>query len=128
MTKILRCRPGVWACAAGAAAGFLNGFLGTGGGMVLIFALRPLMGGGDEDGAKDVMATVLAAMLPMTALSAALYLFRGGVEIAENWVYLPAAVAGGIIGALLLDKFNVKTIRSVFAVLLIVAGGRMLFG
>ena len=124
MAKILTKR-GALAGAAGLAAGFLNGLLGTGGGIILIYAFRKLSGG--SAGAKDAMASALASALPMSALSAFLYMRGGAFNPAGNWIFLPAGIVGGIAGALLLDRLKAGWVRLLFAGMLIVAGGLLLF-
>ena len=98
---------------ASAAAGFVNGFLGTGGGIILIFALG--LAGIDE---RDKFATTIAAILPMTLISA--FLYKAKISDASPW--LLAGMLGGAAGAFLLDKINLKWLKKLFALMVIWAG------
>lgn len=108
----------------GAAAGLINGLLGTGGGIVIIYALSRL----DKNGcAKDHFATALTAILPVCVVSAGAYLSRGSFDIKDVYIYILPAAAGGLIGAFLLDKLKTSLVNKVFSFLLIFAGINMIF-
>ncbi len=111
---------------SGLAAGLANGLLGAGGGIIITFAFARLLRG-KENAGHDIFANVVAAMLPMTAVSAVIYALGGKLNIKESAPFLLPAVLGGIIGALLLGKINVKWLRRIFAVLVIFSGARMIF-
>ena len=113
------------AAAFGAAAGFLNGFLGSGGGVILIFAMRLLLGKRDE---KDVFATAVLSILPMSAVSVLFYRASDGDIFSRSAPYLLPAAIGGITGALLLSRISSKLLRGIFAALMLWAGFRMSFG
>ncbi|NLK39000.1 MAG: sulfite exporter TauE/SafE family protein [Clostridiales bacterium] len=110
---------------SGAAAGFISGFLGAGGGIVLIFALNFVM---KEKGdvARDNFATSLAAVTVYSMMSAAMYQGNGQLAPDRALVFLLPAAIGGIIGALLLDKINTKWLKRIFALLVIYAGINMI--
>ena len=57
---------------SGTAAGLVNGLFGGGGGMVLV----PLLNGWCGLEGKQAFATCVAAILPLSAVSAAVYLLR----------------------------------------------------
>ena len=115
----------------GLAAGFINGMLGTGGGIILVFLLGYLM---RRDptlkniySTRDVFATVILAILPMSFVSALFYIKEGSVNINDALVYILPGIAGGIAGAYLLDKINVKFLKKLFAAMVIYAGVKMMF-
>ena len=54
-----------WAILTGVLAGFLNGFLGAGSGVVLMFAVAALNSDKSEGAARDNFATVVACVLPL---------------------------------------------------------------
>ncbi len=111
--------------AAGLAAGLANGLLGAGGGIIVTYALVYLLG--DEKGAgKDVFANVVAAMLPMTAVSAVIYALRGNLDIDQSAPFLLPAVIGGVVGALLLGRINTGGLKKVFAALVVFSGLRLI--
>ncbi len=112
--------------ACGTAAGFLNGVLGAGGGIVLVYALSPLRKERDPSEVRDNFAATVACVLPMTALSAILYTADNAVPAAgTSALFLPAAM-GGLVGALLLDKIDTKLLKKLFAALVLFGGLRML--
>lgn len=120
----------------GAAAGLFNGLLGAAGGILLALFLphmtlpSVLMGKGEvttlED-RRDVLATSMAVMLPVSAVSFVTYLARGirphfGLSVS---ILLPAAL-GGVLGAYLLTRLSAPFLRRLFALLVLIAGLRML--
>lgn len=109
---------------AGIAIGFLNGFFGGGGGMLLV-PLLTFVANMEE---KKSHATAIAIILPLSLLSAVIYTLKGTYDINGGLVIGGGVVAGGILGALLLSKLNNKTISVIFYILMIVAGVRMIIG
>lgn len=113
------------------AAGIINGLLGAGGGIILIFVLAPALGGLYERGEefykrRDLMATSLSVMLPISAVSA----FRYGMNGTLDWIYVSKiilpAILGGLFGGILLDKLKESFIMKLFAVLVIYSGIAMI--
>ena len=109
---------------AGVLAGTLNGFLGSGGGIILIFIMSVLLP--DRD-ARDIFATAVLSILPTSIVSAYFYCRCGGIGITEYAPYYAAALFGGILGAVLLDKISTSLLKTVFAVLMLWAGFRAWF-
>ena len=108
---------------AGMSAGIVNGFIGTGGGIILVLVLSKTMG---HEKTRDTFATVIAAVLPMSAVSAVSYAIQGNVPFIETAVYIIPAIGGGVIGALLLDKIEVRWLKIIFSGLVVYSGIRML--
>lgn len=114
-----------------AAAGFLNGMLGAGGGILFIFILSRLNSSNDGEldsssKARDDFAMTIAAILPISAVSAFMYMSKGSFSFDEIPVYIVPAIAGGISGAFLLDRIKVSFLKKIFAVLVIYSGISML--
>ncbi|WP_297212078.1 TSUP family transporter [uncultured Flavonifractor sp.] len=109
---------------AGAAAGAVNGFFGGGGGMLLV----PLLAGWCALGQRKAFATSVAVILPLCALSAAIYLFRGGVDFAAALPYLAGGLLGGLLGGRLFKGLNMTWLRRGFALLILYGGVRTLLG
>ncbi len=105
----------------GACAGFVNGLLGSGGGMIAVPALKSQ---GVEP--QSAHATSIAVISPMCALSAAIYLARGDVTIMDALPYLPAGALGALIGALLLRKLPDTFLRKLFGAFAVWAGLRLI--
>lgn len=125
-------------CAAtGFGAGLLNGLLGAAGGILLVLLLphlpSPFPGSAtpalweNDPHPKDVLATSMAVMLPVSAVSGIFYWARGIRPSPTLLValILPACL-GGLAGASLLGKLPDRTLRRIFALLVAVAGLRML--
>lgn len=118
--------------AAGAlAAGVINGLLGAGGGIVLIFALAPALGGLYENGneiykRRDLMAISMCVMLPVSAVSAIRYGLGGMLDVEYIPEIILPAIIGGIVGGILLDKLKENVIMKLFAFLVIYSGLAMI--
>ena len=103
--------------------GFLNGFFGGGGGMIvvplLIFVLSL------EE--KKAHATAILTILPISLASALVYIVNGNVDYSSLGLTTIGFVVGGVIGAILLKKLNNKTIRIIFALIMIGAGIKIIW-
>lgn len=105
------------AALGGVAVGALNGLLGAGGGMVMV-PLLELLGVGGKKG----HATSLAVIVPLSAVSAALYLWRGWFRVADGLPFLLPGLLGAVAGGLLMGKIQVKWLKIAFGLLLIWGG------
>lgn len=99
--------------------GVVNGFLGTGGGIVLMLVLG-LMPAEDDNSVRDRFATVIAVILPLSVISAISYGDKLNFSAASPYI-LPG-ILGGIAGGFLLDKISVKIVKRLFALMVIWAG------
>lgn len=112
--------------AAGAAAGFCNGFLGAGGGIILLYAFKRLNPSSGTAAQRDNFASVVAAVLPLCVVSAITYSGRGHFDAGLfARLILPAAM-GGVCGAFLTDKLNTSLLKNIFAIIVIIAGINMI--
>ena len=107
-------------------SGVMNGFVGTGGGIILYFVLK-FINKNKNVNIKDIMATTISAVIPMSIISSVIYMIKGKMIYKELTTYLPAALIGGIIGAFLLEKLKFKFVKKLFSVMIIYAGIRMMF-
>lgn len=131
---VFKCLPAYFTpfLALGLAAGFTNGLLGAGGGIILILALPKLSKKHSFTSIsnmenKDWYASALGVMLPATVVSSAVYFVNGGIADKRALLLLSVpAAAGGVIGALLLGRINAKWLKRLFAILVIVSGIRMI--
>lgn len=105
----------------GLAAGFVNGLLGAGGGIIIVWILEKALGGMARDG-KDIFANALAVMLPVSAVSTISYALSGALPSGDITRFLIPAVLGGLLGAFLLDKFSTETTKTLFCALVILSG------
>lgn len=114
-----------WFCfaIAGGAAGLANGFFGGGGGLLLVPLLTALCGLSQ----REAFATSVAIILPLCILSAGIYFFRGGLDLAAALPYLVGGAAGGLIGGKVFRRLNMDWLRRGFALLILFGGVRALF-
>ena len=116
----------------GLIAGFLNGLIGAGGGILLVFLLGAILPStestrpGKAADKRDIFANALASMLPVTAISVISYATRGDIHLEEAEVYVFPAIIGGLLGAWLLDKIRFSTARRLFSFIVIASGIAML--
>lgn len=107
----------------GLLAGAVNGLLGGGGGMIVVPGLALAL----SLSAKKSHATALAVILPASVISACVLLFN----FENDRILLSATTVGvcigGVIGAVLLKKLKNPVITKIFAVLMLVAGVKLLF-
>ena len=102
-------------------AGIINGLLGAGGGIILVFALSALCKGTLPDH-RDLYATALSVTLMLTLVSTALYIRNGNAPPSDLSRFVLPAAAGGLAGGLLLGRISSRTLGRIFAVLLVVSG------
>ena len=100
-------------------AGAVNGFLATGGGIILMLALS-LVPTDSENALRDRFATVIAVILPLSLISALMY--DDAIDLSAASPYILPGIIGGVVGALLLDRLSVNIVKRLFAVMVIWAG------
>ena len=106
---------------AGALAGFVNGFFGAGGGMVVV----PLLSAMGVQGKKS-HATALMVIVPLSAVSAVLYLVQGRVGFADALPWLPGSLLGAYLGSRLMPEISTGWLKLVFGGLMLWGGIRLL--
>lgn len=107
----------------GLLAGFINGLLGSGGGVLVVLYLTIMAGIGQ----KKAQATAIAVILPLAVLSSIIYARGGHVQWPVLWKVSLGGIAGAILGAFLLNKMKGNLLKKMFGVFLVIAGLRMLF-
>ena len=107
---------------SGLSIGFVNGLLGAGGGIIAVPILKRL---GLER--KEAHANAVAVILPITLLSAALYLLKGDVSLADSFVFIPGGLVGSLIGTYCLKKISPVWLKRIFGGFMVYAGVRLLF-
>ena len=129
--------PWVLCALLGLSAGLLNGLLGAAGGILLVMLLPrltppaalypPARQLGEYHDRRDILATAPAVMLPIAAVSGISY-WLGGIRPSPALLLsiIPAAVAGGLLGAKLLPKIPLHFLKKLFAAVVVIAGLRML--
>ena len=101
--------------------GLINGLLGAGGGMLAVPLLRKL--GLSQ---CDAHANSVAVILPLSAISASIYMFSRRVSFRDALIYMPAGIIGAILGAKFLQKIPNIWLRRIFGAFMIWAGIRLI--
>lgn len=105
----------------GVAVGIVNGVFGAGGGMIAVPLLK--QNGLDQ---KSAHANAVAVILPITIISAVLYLVKDTVDFADSVAFIPTGVIGSVVATFVLQKFSNKLLQKIFAIFMIYAGIRLL--
>lgn len=108
----------------GVCAGLLSGFVGVGGGLIIIPLLMLLVGFGQH----LAQGTSLAVMLPPIGILAAWNYHKEGFV---NWKYALIISLAFIVGGYFSSKWAVqldqKTLKKVFGVILLIGGLKLIF-
>lgn len=102
--------------------GAVNGLLGAGGGMLTVPVLKK-MGFSQKSAHKNAVAVIL----PITAISATLYLISGRVKIFDAVPFIPAGLLGAAVGTFIIGKISPDLLKKIFAIFMIYSGIRMFF-
>ena len=109
----------------GLLAGILSGFMGVGGGVVMIPLMVVLLGFNQHE-AQGMSLAVLA--VPVTFLAAYTYHISGSTI---NWKYAVVIALFFVIGGFIGSKFAVtipqNTLKKIFALILVIAAFKMFF-
>ena len=98
----------------GAFAGFINGLLGSGGGIIIVDGLSR-----QKVDEKHSHATSVFCILPMTVVSTFLYNSFGFLNF-EVALYIGiGAAAGGLIGGIFLKKVPTKLLNNIFTAVIL---------
>jgi uncharacterized membrane protein YfcA len=108
----------------GIIAGIASGLLGIGGGVIMVPALVILLATFDQ---KTAQGTALAVMIPMAIVGTLRYMQNPDVTL--NWTVIAliviGAIAGTLLGTVLVQRLPVAFVRKCFAVLLLVVAFKM---
>lgn len=105
----------------GVGIGLVNGILGAGGGMLAVPLLKKM-----GFAQKTAHTNAIAIILPITIVSAIVYLFKDLVTFKDAAIYMPTGVLGAVIGTYLLKKISPLWLKRIFGALMIYAGIRLL--
>lgn len=107
----------------GIVTGFLNGFFGAGGGTIFVPAAERIL----KIEEHKAHATAIAVILPLSIISAIVYLLKTSIPWSTViWVSI-GGVIGGYIGAKILKKFTGKWLHIIFGSFMIIAAIKMVF-
>ncbi|HTJ72474.1 MAG TPA: sulfite exporter TauE/SafE family protein [Actinospica sp.] len=104
---------------AGSMVGFVTGFLGVGGGFVIVPVLVMVLG--------YTMADAVGTSLLVIAVNAAAALLARTGHIQLHWMllapFIAAALAGSLAGRHVADRLPAETLKKAFAILLVLVAG-----
>ena len=113
----------------GALAGFINGLLGAGGGILLVYMLRRATRKLHQAStttavfdSRDVYANALCVTLPISIFSATQYALAKSLNLKAFAPMILPALLGGIVGGWLLDRIKPSFLKQLFAWLVLVSG------
>jgi len=109
----------------GLAGGLMSGFLGIGGGIIMVPALVLLFGFSQQ----MAQGTTLALMVPPIGLLAAIiYYRRGFVDLKVSGIICVAFVVASILGAQIATHIPQHVLRKAFSILLFLISIKMFLG
>lgn len=107
----------------GILAGILSGLVGVGGGVIMV-PLMVLFFGMTQHQAQGTSLAVLA--VPVTAVAVYNYYQEGHINVKFALIIAIFFVIGSIIGSKFAISLDQKTLKKIFAIILIVIAGKML--
>ena len=101
--------------------GLLNGFFGSGGGILAVALL-------EKKGlsSRQSHATSLALILPLSLVSLVVYGLHGNLQIGQALPFVVPALLGSICGAWCLQKIPVTALKLVFSLVILYSAVRIL--
>ena len=106
---------------AGLGIGLVNGLLGAGGGMLAVPLLKKM--GLSQ---KQAHANAVAVILPISILSATMYIFKDYVNLNDSFIYIPTGLLGAVAGTYILKKISPLWLKRIFGGFMLYAGIRLL--
>lgn len=106
-------------------AGAMSGFVGIGGGVVMVPALVYIMGLGQF----EAQGTSLILMLPPIGILAVMNYYRAGeLNIGYGIVIAIAFIIGGYFGSKIALSMNENIVKIIFGILMLYISFRMIYG
>lgn len=106
----------------GLCIGVVNVTLGAGGGMLTVPLYKKI---GMKQ--KESQINAVATILPITIISAIIYLINGSVVLSDTYIYLIPGLIGSVVGTFVIKKTSNKLLTIIFALFMIWAGLRLFF-
>lgn len=106
----------------GGVIGFINGFMGAGGGMLLVPVLFYIC----KLETKKAHATAVLVILPLCVASGIIYILKNAFDFAITLPVGIGTIAGGVVGTFLLKKLKSDWISLIFYLVMIGAGIKLI--
>ena len=115
-------------CASvGILAGFINGFLGAGAGLILLWIFGRMNPEKGDGAVRDNFASVVMTVLLLSVVSSVTYSHSASLDTTSLLSLALPGMIGGIAGAYLTDRLNTKILKLAFSVIIVIAGINMVF-
>ena len=108
----------------GLAAGALSGLIGVGGGIIVVPALVYILGFSQHQAQGTSLGLLL---LPVGILAVLNYYKQGYIDIKVVAIMSVAFIIGGWIGSKYSLSLSQDTVKKIFAAIMIIVAGKMLF-
>lgn len=108
----------------GLAAGALSGMVGIGGGIIIVPALVYILGFSQFQAQGTSLGLLL---LPVGVLAVWNYYKKGYIDVKVVLIMCVAFVVGGWLGSKFTLSLPQETVKKIFAVILLLVAGKMLF-
>lgn len=106
----------------GIITGFANGLFGSGGGTVVVPCMERFL----KVDTHKAHATAIAIILPLSIISAFIYLKNVDVQWKDIFAISIGGMIGGFLGARYLNKIPAKLLHKIFGAFMIAAAVKML--
>jgi hypothetical protein len=107
----------------GLTAGLLNGLFGSGGGVVAV----PLLERSKIEQRK-CHATSVVLIFVLSLVSTGLYAIKDKLDYSAALSFIPAGLAGAVLGSVILKKIKNNLLRRIFGVIILISAIRMFMG
>ena len=104
----------------GVFTGLANGIFGSGGGTIAVPFMERLLN------AHKSHATAIALILPLTIISATIYIFNINIPVKETIFISIGGIFGGFLGAKLLPKISGRMLHIIFGIFMLLASAKMI--
>lgn len=104
----------------GSLIGLLNGFFGSGGGVIAVPILEK------DCEANEAHATSIALIFVISLVTVISYGISGTLDLANAFEYIPWGILGAITGAFFLKNIKAQWLKRIFGCVITVAAVRML--
>ena len=105
----------------GSIIGLLNGFFGSGGGVIAVPVLEK------DCSPNEAHATSVALIFMLSMVTALFYGFSGNLDFKTAWEFIPWGILGAVSGAFFLKNIKAQWLKRLFGAVIIIAAVRMLF-
>ena len=105
----------------GGIIGLLNGFFGSGGGVIAVPVLEK------DSSPNEAHATSVALIFILSMVTVLFYGFSGNLDFKTAWDFIPWGILGAVSGAFFLKNIKAQWLKRLFGAVIITAAIRMLF-